>query len=221
MSGPENETPSRSTRSRSTPPPAAEPAARAGPRASPPASSAPAAPPATAQASAAVSSAMTAVRERLQVGEQILLIGAALIVLDYIIFQVLFGRRIFFGSPSRWSWPCSRSSRSGSIAGVITTSARATASSSAASGSTLLLFAFTNFLSVVRFGITADALELLGLLSTGPVARPRSMAAGWSSAREPEAPCRHQRLGSAPNDDRVASAAARSSHASRPNCHAF
>ena len=102
MSGPENETPSRSTRPKPTPPPAVEPAPPAGappastaPAAAPPSSAAPAAAPATAQASAAVSSAMTAVRERLQVGEQILLIGASLIVADYIIFQVLFGRRIF------------------------------------------------------------------------------------------------------------------------------
>jgi hypothetical protein len=155
MSGPENETPSRSTRSRPTPP--AEPVAPA------PASSAPASQPPTAQASEAVSSAMSAVRERLQVGEQILLVGAALIVLDYIIFQVIFGRRIFTESipvvvavltllaiwVHRWGHH-----DFGAGYRVLL----------GAFGVTLLLFAFTNFLTVVRFGITADALELLGLL---------------------------------------------------------
>jgi hypothetical protein len=84
-------------------------------------------------------------------------------VLDYIIFQVIFGRRIFFESipvvvavltvlaiwVHRWGHHDFGSGYRVLLGGL---------------GVVLLLFAFTNFLSVVRFGITADALELLGLL---------------------------------------------------------
>src|SRR5688500_11995183 len=90
MSGPENETPSRPPRSRTTPP-----APPATPDPVPPPTSGTTSQPATAQASEAVSSAMSAVRARLGVGEQILLVGAGIIVAVYIIFQVVLGHRIF------------------------------------------------------------------------------------------------------------------------------
>jgi hypothetical protein len=159
MTGPENETPSRSSRPKSTSEPAAAPAAPA----AEPAPAAPAAQPATAQASAAVSSAMTAVRERLQVGEQILLVGAALIVAVYVIFQVILGHRIFLEAipvvvavlavlaiwVHRWGHH-----DFGSGYRILL----------GALGVSLLLFAFTNFLTAVRFGLPNDGLFLLGLL---------------------------------------------------------
>jgi hypothetical protein len=74
MSGPANETPKR------TRPPASEPAA-------PPPAPAPAPPPAT-PTSAAVTSAVSQVRARLMAGEQMVLLGAALIVgIAWFIFQ--------------------------------------------------------------------------------------------------------------------------------------
>jgi hypothetical protein len=158
MSGPENETPTRSTRSRSTPP--SEPAAP--PPASPPPSGT-TSQPATAQASEAVSSAMSAVRERLGVGEQILLIGAAVIVAVYIIFQVILGHGIFFESMpvvvaalavlAIWVHRWGHHDFGNGYRILL-----------GAFGVVLLLFAFTNFLSVIRFPASRDPLEFLGLL---------------------------------------------------------
>lgn len=162
MSGPENETPSRSTRSRATSQ-ASEPTSPPAPP-EPASSSTGSTQPATAQASAAVSGAVTAVRERLQVGEQILLIGAALIVLDYIIFQVIFGRLIFIPDAvpvvtavlailaiwvQRWGHHDFGAGYRVLLAGF---------------GAALLLYALAHFLDQIRFGISADALELLGVL---------------------------------------------------------
>jgi hypothetical protein len=106
---------------------------------------------------------MSAVRERLQVGEQILLVGAALIVGVYIIFQVILGQRIFGEAipvvvavltvlaiwVHRWGHHDFGNGYRILLGGF---------------GVALLLFAFANFLAVVRFGLSAEALELLGLL---------------------------------------------------------
>jgi hypothetical protein len=106
---------------------------------------------------------MTAVRERLQVGEQILLVGAALIVGVYLLFQVILGQRIFFEAlpvvvavltilaiwVHRWGHYDFGSGYRILLGGF---------------GVALLLFAFTNFLGVVRFGLNAEALELVALL---------------------------------------------------------
>jgi hypothetical protein len=97
MSDPtESQPPRRTSRARSTPPaetppttdteattPAAKPAAPA----SPPPSTGGAA--ASSQLSASVSDAMSLVRARLQLGEQLLLVGAGLVLLVYVLFQVL------------------------------------------------------------------------------------------------------------------------------------
>lgn len=159
MSGPENATPDPGPKPRPTsasmapePAPASEPAAT------------PAAQPATAQATAAVSSAMTAVRERLQVGEQILLVGAALIIAVYLIFEVILGHRIFADGRipvviavltvlSIWVHRWGHYDFGNGYRILL-----------GAFGVTLLLFAFTNFLTMVRFGLPGDGLFLLGLL---------------------------------------------------------
>ena len=161
MSGPENETPSRPARSRTTPP--APPAPPATPDPVPPPTSGTTSQPATAQASEAVSSAMSAVRARLGVGEQILLVGAGIIVAVYIIFQVVLGHRIFGESMPvvvaalavlaiwvhRWGHYDFGTGYRILLGGL---------------GVVLLLFAFTNFLAVIRFPASRDPLEFLGLL---------------------------------------------------------
>ena len=107
---------------------------------------------------------MTAVRERLQVGEQILLVGAALIIAVYVIFEVILGHRIFFDG------------RIPVVVAVLTVLAiwvhrwghydfgNGYRILLGAFGVTLLLFAFSNFLTMVRFGLPGDGLFLLGLL---------------------------------------------------------
>lgn len=175
MTGPENEipagnetptpdaTPARSARTRTSP--AGSGAAGTRPEAAAPsaASDAPAGGSAAAgQATAAVSSAMTAVRERLQTGEQLTLLGAALIVLSYVLFQLILGHVVFADTTllvallallTIWLHRWGHYDFGGGYRIVI-----------AALGVTLALFAILNFLSRIRFGINAQDFQLLGIL---------------------------------------------------------
>ena len=153
MSGPVNETPKRTTR-----PPAGEPAA-------PPPTPAPKPSPAaatTSQASAAVSNAMNVVLQRLQRGEQLALLGAGLIVLAYILFQLILGHSIVSDFTvlvavltilAIWVHRWGHYDFGNGYRIVI-----------GALGVSLGLFAVFNILSRIRFGINADALQLIGLL---------------------------------------------------------
>jgi hypothetical protein len=174
MTGPENETPAgnetptpsetptRSSRSRgastsgsaATTPEAAPPP--------PPSADAGAGSAAAGQATAAVSSAMTAVRERLQTGEQLVLLGAAVIVLSYVLFQLILGNRVFsditmlvavLALLTIWAHRWGHFDLGDSYRLLV-----------AALGIALALFAVLNFLDRIRFGINAQDFQLLGVL---------------------------------------------------------
>lgn len=114
------------------------------------------------QATAAVTNAMSAVRERLQTGEQLALMGASLIVASYIIFQVILGHTIISEVTllasvlmvlAIWVHRWGQHDFGAGYRIVI-----------GALGVSLGLFASFNFLLKIRSGINADALQLIGIL---------------------------------------------------------
>ena len=174
MTGPENETPAgnetptRSSRARAASPSSGS--AGSTPQAAPPPPPPPPPPAdtggtgsaAAGQATAAVSSAMTAVRERLQTGEQLVLLGAALILLSYVLFQLILGNRVFqdmtvlvavLALLAIWAQRWGHYDLGGGYRMLV-----------GALGVALALFAILNFLDRIRFGINAQDFQLLGIL---------------------------------------------------------
>ena len=96
MSGADNETPKRTTRSRAgETSDAAAPATPGQEPSPPPAPAAPGGGATASQATAAVSNALSIVRQRLQLGEQLVLVGSALIaVVVYVLFEFLLDYRV-------------------------------------------------------------------------------------------------------------------------------
>jgi len=165
MSGPENETPKETPVAAKTPAAAKKAATPKSSAASAPSAEAPSGTgggASTAQATAAVSNAVSVVRERLVAGEQMALSGAGLVAAVWIIFDLIFDFRtvsqftllvavlmILAIWVHRWGhYDFGNGYRI--VIGAL--------------GIGLLLFAVTNFLLVIRTGINAGALQLLGLL---------------------------------------------------------
>lgn len=116
----------------------------------------------TAAATAAVTNTVNTVRERLQAGEQMALTGAGLVALVWVVFDLIFDFRtvsqftllvavlaILAIWVHRWGhYDFGTGYRI--VLGAL--------------GLALALFAVTNFLLTIRTGISASAMELLGLL---------------------------------------------------------
>jgi hypothetical protein len=105
---------------------------------------------------------MTAVRERLQTGEQLVLLGAALILLSYVLFELILGNRFFqditvlvsvLALLAIWAHRWGHYDLGGGYRMLV-----------GALGVALALFAILNFLNRIRFGINAQDFQLLGIL---------------------------------------------------------
>jgi hypothetical protein len=116
----------------------------------------------TAAATAAVSNTFNVVREKLQAGEQMALSGAALIALVWVVFDLIFDDRTVSSFTlliavltilAIWVHRWGQHDFGNSYRIII-----------GALGLALALFAVTNFLLVIRTGINASAIQLLGLL---------------------------------------------------------
>ena len=157
MSGPENEN-NDTTRKSTRPKPTASTEETAPTTSGESSSSVPA----TAQATAAVSSAVSTVRERLVTGEQLVLVGAGLVAAVWVIFDLLFDYNTVstftlliavLAILAVWVHRWGHHDFGSGYRIVI-----------AALGISLALFAVTSFLLIIRSGINAEALQLLGLL---------------------------------------------------------
>jgi len=116
----------------------------------------------TAAATAAVTDTFKVVRERLQAGEQMALGGAVLIALVWVVFDLIFDDRTVSSFTlliavltilAIWVHRWGHHDFGNGYRIVI-----------GALGLALALFAVTNFLLVIRTGISASAIQLLGLL---------------------------------------------------------
>ena len=116
----------------------------------------------TAAAAEAVSNTVNTVRERLKTGEQLALSGAMLVALVWVVFDLIFDDRTVSSFTlliavlailAIWVHRWGHYDFGSSYRIVI-----------GALGLALSLFAVTNFLLVIRTGISASAVQLLGLL---------------------------------------------------------